>query len=197
MISKKLKYFLQKGKGGRQQQQPINNNKMSARIVKKRVLVMKCQGCGENCRVDNMNIREKMCIDCVEQLNYLYQYDVCSVYLSKDLYDEYLAHHTSKSVNQKIKKTFEETGDDYLNVYAYYPTCGGMMWIVDCNGVSYLPIYVKSWNGSSPYAYAMCGLVDEVFEENNIEDGLVMKKTITEIKGMCPTSCADFLEKLQ
>lgn len=163
---------------------------MSARIVKKRVLVMKCQGCEKNCRVDNMNIREKMCIDCVEQLNYLYQYDVCSVSLSKDLYDEYLAHHTSKSVNKIIQKAYRETCDEepWLEARAYYPTRGGMMWLIDCVNET-LPIYVKSWNGSSPYAYAMCGLVDTDEEPS--------KMTITEIKKMCPLSCADFLEKLQ
>lgn len=201
---------------------------MSATIVKKRVLVMKCQFCEEykNVRFMHPKDGEYACEECVpcfeckkclkptradEYITHLnmcdlcvgkemmkehkmkeHKYDVSLVVLSEELYDEYLAHHTNKTINKKIKKAYE--CEDYLEVYVYYPTCGGMMWIFDCHfddEDEYLPIYVKSWNGSSSYAYAMCGLVDECEEES------IMKKSITEIKDMCPIKYADFLEKLQ
>lgn len=183
---------------------------MSARIVKKRVLVVKCEGCGQKTACNNYNIREKMCGDCVEkQQKYLYQYSVCWVLLPKDLYDKYLAHHTTKSVNEEIQKAYKKYGTDENNcvgAYAYYPTCGGMMWLIEVCHLDedeededmddiftvYQPVYVKHWNDKSGYKYDMLGLFNQYERE-----GFMVNFDITEIKSRCCFVWQRFLEMLQ
>lgn len=202
--------------------------KMSARIVKKRVLVMKCQFCEEykNVRFMHPKDGEYACEECVpcfeckkclkptradEYITHLNMCDLCvgkemmkehkmkehkyAVYLirvSEELYDGYLAYHTTESINQKIKQSFQE--EDYLEAYVYYPTSEGMVWIINTHfddEDEYLPIYFLRWHGKYSHPYIMGELLDDYDEDQ------IMRKNILEIKNMCSIEYAHIFDKAQ